>query len=174
VVRTRVGYCGGEKENPTSEDLGDHSESIQIDYDPSRITYAELLDVFWKEHDPARRPWCRQYAAFIFVHDAAQEAAARASAAEVGKRLDEPVTTVIRPVGRFWRAEDYHQKYRLRHERGLVEALVAELGGDREMVDSTAAARLNGLLAGYGERDAVLAELRALGISETVLRHVER
>jgi len=164
-VRTRVGYCGGTSAEPTYRDLGDHTETVQIDYDPERITYAELLEVFWKEHDPARRPSCRQYAAFVFVHDEEQERLARESRRSLGR----PVFTEIRTAARFWRAEDYHQKYRLRRDPERTAALAAHFGSDRAMVDSTAAARLNGLNGGFGDRTAVEAELRRLGLPEALI-----
>ena len=72
-MRTRVGYAGGSKPNPTYRDLGDHSETVQIDYDPSKISYQELLAIFWDTHNPGSRPYSRQYASIVFPHDAEQE-----------------------------------------------------------------------------------------------------
>ena len=115
------------------------------------ISYEELLDVFWQSHDPRRKAWSRQYAAFILTHDEEQARQAHASRDRLGKG----VVTDIRPAGEFWRAEDYHQKYRLRHQRPLHDALVARFGSDRAFVDSTAAARINGLLSGYGSKAGV-------------------
>ena len=68
MVRTRVGYAGGLKENPSYYGLGDHSETIQIDYAPTRISYQELLDVFWSSHNPQQRPWSTQYKSMILYH----------------------------------------------------------------------------------------------------------
>jgi peptide-methionine (S)-S-oxide reductase len=112
------------------------------------ISYEELLDIFWQSHNPRRAAWSRQYAAFILTHDAAQAKIAHASRDALG----DGIATDIRTAGAFWRAEDYHQKYRLRHQGELCSALIAHFGGDREFVDSTAAARLNGLLSGYGSK----------------------
>jgi len=152
------------KDAPTYHDLGDHTESIQIDFDPSVITYEELLDVFWQSHDATRSAWSRQYASLILFHTPEQERLARASAAaQEGK-----VATEIRPAGEFWRAEDYHQKYRLRHRKDLQAALLDLCGSDRAMVDSTAAARINGILAGYGTKTSVA----KLDLPESVLRNL--
>jgi peptide-methionine (S)-S-oxide reductase len=60
------------QENPTYHSLGDHSETIQIEYDPEQISYEELLDIFWSAHNPTARPWSRQYASFVFYHDETQ------------------------------------------------------------------------------------------------------
>jgi methionine-S-sulfoxide reductase len=155
VVRTRVGYAGGDKQGPTYRDLGDHSEAIQIDFDPSVIDYGDLLDVFWESHNPTRPSWSLQYASFIFTHDEEQARKAKESAAALGKEI----ATGIKPLDRFWRAEDYHQKYRLRNSAGVMKELEPLFATDRAFVDSTLAARLNGLLAGYGRLEAVRAEL---------------
>ena len=87
MIRTRVGYAGGEKANPTYRDLGNHSEAIQIDFDPAVITYEDLLDLFWESHNPTRPSWSPQYASFVFAHDAEQERRAQASAAALGKEI---------------------------------------------------------------------------------------
>jgi methionine-S-sulfoxide reductase len=170
VIRTRVGYAGGEKANPTYRDLGNHSEAIQIDFDPALITYDDLLDVFWESHNPTRPSWSLQYASFVFTHDAEQSSKAEASAAALGQE----VATVIKPLDRFWRAEDYHQKYRLRNSRGVMEVLDPFYATDREFVDSTVAARLNGLLAGYGTHDVVRAEFEKLEAPADVLALLDR
>ena len=170
MIRSRVGYAGGEKPNPTYRDLGNHSEAIQIDFDPAVISYEDLLDLFWESHNPSRESWSPQYASFVFTHDAEQERRAQASAAALGKEI----ATRIRPLDRFWRAEDYHQKYRLRNSGGVMEVLAPLYATDREFVDSTVAARLNGLLAGYGRAESVRAELKEIGTPEAVLSVVDR
>ena len=68
MIRTRVGYAGGTTNNPTYRALGDHAETIQVDYDPTQISYEELLEAFWTSHSPTSRPWSRQYASIIFYH----------------------------------------------------------------------------------------------------------
>lgn len=111
VVRTRVGYAGGTTANPTYHRLGDHTETLQLEYDPERISYQELLDEFWASHNPAERPWSRQYMAAIFYHDGEQKRLAEASRDRVAATLGQATTTAILPAGEFYRAEDYHQKY---------------------------------------------------------------
>ncbi|MHC4937660.1 MAG: peptide-methionine (S)-S-oxide reductase MsrA [Planctomycetota bacterium] len=151
MIRTRVGYAGGTAHQPTYQDLGDHTEAIQVDFDPTVISYEELLDVFWQSHNPERKSWSRQYATFVLTHDREQAKLAFASREKLGPK----VVTDIRPAGEFWRAEGYHQKYRLRHRRELHDALVEHFGSDRAFVDSTEAARINGLLGGWGSEESL-------------------
>ena len=143
------------KDNPSYEDLLDHTEAIEIDFDPAVTSYEELLDVYWQGHNPARKAWSRQYAAIVLTHGDEQAKLAHASRAQVAAHIGTDVQTEIRAAGKFWRAEDYHQKYRLRHRRKLHDALIAHFGSDRAFVDSTAAARINGLLGGDGSRAGV-------------------
>jgi peptide-methionine (S)-S-oxide reductase len=176
-VRTRVGYCGGSKKSPTYHSLGDHTESIEIDYDPAVITYERLLDVFWSGHEPTAASYSRQYAAFVFVRDEEQERVARASAAAVAKRLGAPVLTEIRRFDgdkptQFWPAEDYHQKYALRAERALMAELRAYYPSETDFRDSTAAARLNGYVAGDGSLSQLQKEIDSLGLSDASRKHL--
>jgi peptide-methionine (S)-S-oxide reductase len=122
VVRTTVGYTGGTEAEPTYGDVSSgatgHAESIEVTYDPARVTYEKLLDVFWHNVDPTvrDRQFCdlgHQYRTAIFYHDEAQRRAAEASQAalEAAHTVPGPIVTEIVPAGRFWPAEDYHQDY---------------------------------------------------------------
>ncbi len=165
MLRTRVGYTGGTTQSPTYTSLGDHSEAIRIDYDPSRITYAELLKIFWESHNPRSRPWSRQYRAALFYHDEDQKRLALESKEKLEAALGGGVRTEILPAPEFYTAEDYHQKYQLRNHRALMAALET-LYPDREaLAASTAAARLNGYLGGHMTGAALRLELSNLGLS---------
>jgi peptide-methionine (S)-S-oxide reductase len=122
VIEASVGYTGGTTKNPTYKEVCSgttgHAEAVQIDYDPARVTYEQLLDAFWAMHDPTtlnrQGPDVgTQYRSAIFFHDAEQEAAALASK----KKLESsgthrhPVVTEITPATDFHRAEEYHQRY---------------------------------------------------------------
>jgi len=131
VISTTVGYTGGTVENPTYEqvctDRTGHAEAVQVEYDPARISYEALLDVFWSCHDPTQRDRQgpdvgRQYRSAIFFHDTGQEQAAKESKAalEASGRFRQPIVTEIVPAAPFWRAEDYHQQYL--EKRGLAHA----------------------------------------------------
>jgi methionine-S-sulfoxide reductase len=159
VISTRVGYTGGNKENPTYRALGDHAESIEIDYDPAVISYRELLEIFWKSHDPGSRPWSRQYMSAIFYHSEEQKNLAIESMKLEEASTHRKIYTEISPAAKFYLAEDYHQKYYLRQRPELIRALKAIYPSDDDFVNSTVAARLNGYLALKGPYPALQAEL---------------
>ena len=165
VVRTRVGYAGGTTQNPTYHSLGDHTEAIQIEYDPALISYEELFDAFWTSHDPFRQPWSRQYKAIVFYHDEEQERLAIERRDRLAAETGREVVTEIIPFSRFYLAEDYHQKYRLQQDPVLVRDLRAIYPNTQDFVASTAAARINGYVAGYGSLERLRDELNSLGLS---------
>jgi peptide methionine sulfoxide reductase msrA/msrB len=122
VLSTAVGYTGGQLQNPTYRQVctgrTGHAEAVLVTFDPARISYAELLDAFWSCHDPTtldrQGPDVgSQYRSAIFVHDAEQEAAAKASMQEVeaSKIFRRKIVTQIAPASTFYPAEDYHQQY---------------------------------------------------------------
>ena len=163
-MRTRVGYAGGAKRNPTYRNLGDHTETIQIDYDPSKITYEELLEVFWSSHDPSRPAGSRQYMSIIFYESEAQKRLAEETRDREAARLGK-VYTEIRPAGQFYLAEDYHQKYYLRNTPELMAEFEAMYPDDADFVNSTAVARVNGYVGGNGAQEQLQSEAEALGLS---------
>lgn len=154
MVRTRVGYCGGKTPNPTYHDLGDHSESIQIDFDPQQVSYEQLLGMALKQGDFGGLAWSRQYRSVVFYHTKSQLDIARARGI---KELE--------PVGTFTRAEDYHQKYYLQ-QSNLVKELYARYPDSRSFTDSTAVARANGIAGGHGDAAQVQAVVPRLGVSQ--------
>ncbi len=129
VLSTRVGYTGGQLERPTYEavctDRTGHAEAVEVTYDPSRVAYDALLNVFWENHDPTtlnrQGPDVgTQYRSAIFYHSPAQREAAEASKAALTEsgRFRRPIVTQIVPAVPFWPAEDYHQQYL--EKRGLA------------------------------------------------------
>jgi peptide-methionine (S)-S-oxide reductase len=120
VLSTISGYAGGTKKNPTYEQVTSgttgHAEVVQITYDPNKVTYEKLLEVFWRNIDPltANAQFCdhgSQYRSAIFYHDEAQKRLAEKSKQAVQQRFKEPVATEIVPAREFYPAEDYHQDY---------------------------------------------------------------
>ena len=133
VVSTAVGYMGGTVDNPTYQQVCSHStghaEVVQVEYDPTRIGYSELLNTFWSNHDPTQLnrqgpDVGSQYRSVVFFHDADQEAEASASkqAIETRGTFANPVVTQIVPAETFWRAEEYHQQYL--EKKGLASCRV--------------------------------------------------
>ena len=128
VKATAVGYTGGRMDRPTYEDVctdtTGHAEAVQVEYDPAQVSYQQLLDVFWKNHDPTTPnrqgpDHGTQYRSVIFYHSPEQKAAAESSKQELDKsgKFRRPIVTEIVPATTFWKAEDYHQQYL--EKRGL-------------------------------------------------------
>ena len=116
MLRTRVGYCGGEVAHPTYRSIGDHTEAISIDFDPANLRYEDLLTRFWDNHYCSSNVGRRQYMnALFYQNDEQQELAeaTRVTAAEKSGIPVESVQTAILPAGIFTYAEGYHQKYAL-------------------------------------------------------------
>jgi peptide-methionine (S)-S-oxide reductase len=122
VISTRVGYTGGGFANPTYKDVctdkTGHAEAVEVEYDPAKISYDRLLEVFWENHDPTQLnrqgpDWGTQYRSAIFFHSPEQEAAAKASKDKLEKShlFGKPIVTQIVPATTFYEAEEYHQQY---------------------------------------------------------------
>ena len=122
VLSTAVGYAGGTTESPTYEDVCSdktgHAEVVEVEFDPSQISYDNLLDVFWSNHNPTtlnrQGPDVgAQYRSVIFYHSPEQKLAAEASREKINSsgRFRQKVVTQIEPARMFWRAEEYHQRY---------------------------------------------------------------
>jgi peptide-methionine (S)-S-oxide reductase len=143
VIEAESGYAGGALQNPTYRNHQGHIEAVRVIYDPQRVSYAQLLHHFWRHHDPldAGGQFCDRGASYrsaIFVTPEQREAA-QASLAETERTLGRTVATPIRPLGRFWPAETYHQdyyrknplQYRFYRWRCGRDQRVREVWGDR-------------------------------------------
>src|SRR5207253_1254506 len=135
VISTRVGYTGGQMQNPTHKDVctdrTGHAEAVEVDYDPTKISYEKLLDVFWENHDPTQLnrqgpDSGTQYRSAIFYHDPEQQSAAESSKEKRGKSgaYRKPIVTQIVPATTFYEAEDYHQQYL--EKRGLASCHIGQ------------------------------------------------
>lgn len=152
-------------ESPTYHNLGNHSETIEIVYDPSVISYRDLLDVFWYSHSPTAMPYSYQYKSIIFYHNDEQKALAEESKNNIQAGLGRQVYTEIVPAGTFYPAEDYHQKYYLRGIPRLEAELEAKYPDITEFSLSTAVARANGYAGGFGTPEVLREELGLMGLS---------
>lgn len=129
VIKTTVGYTGGNVPNPTYEavctDKTGHAEAVELEFDPSVVSYNQLLDIFWSLHDPTQLnrqgpDFGSQYRSAIFYHDDEQKAEAEASLDDLQKsgKFSKPVVTEVIKAGVFYPAEEYHQKYFQKHGGG--------------------------------------------------------
>ena len=120
VQSTEVGYTGGTVDHPTYKDVCSgttgHAEAVRVEFDPARIGFTDLLDVFWQIHDPTtlNRQGAdvgHQYRSAVFTHSPEQQAAAESSRKNVAGQFSDPIVTEILPASEFHRAEEYHQNY---------------------------------------------------------------
>lgn len=122
VLDATVGYSNGHTENPTYKDVctdeTGHAEVVRVEFDPKQVSYEQLLNAFWAMHDPTQvnrqgPDFGKQYRTAIFFHSPEQEEAAKKSkvALDASKKFRSPIATEITPAGKFYRAEEYHQKY---------------------------------------------------------------
>ena len=131
VVATTVGYTGGRTEHPSYEEVCSHTtghaEAVLVEFDPAQVSYDELLDAFWRLHDPTQLnrqgpDVGDQYRSAIFFHSPEQESAAKASKETAQERFSKPIVTEITEAPAFWPAEDYHQRYL--QKRGLASCAI--------------------------------------------------
>lgn len=156
MLRTRVGYAGGEKANPTYYSLGNHTEVVSIDFDPRVLSYEDLLDIFWAAHRCDQINSSRQYMNAVFYHNETQKKAAEASRLQAAKKRgvsEENVRTGIVPVGTFTYAEGYHQKYDLTRYPEIRDLLMKSYPDGRSLADSSVATLLNAYLGSGMKKD---------------------
>jgi len=140
-------------------------ETIQIDYDPEKITYSQLLQVFFSSHNSTWPSPIRQYASAVMVHDKKQERLATEAMKDASERYGKKISTELLPYTGFTRAEDYHQKYYLRNTTALMDQYKGRFLSEDAFTDSTAIARLNGYVGGNGTTEQLEREESELGIS---------
>lgn len=169
VIRTRVGYAGGTAESPTYREMGDHTETVEMDYDPGVVTLDQLLDVFWSSHNPGNINDYkgRQYRSLVLYRGGEQLEAVRRVMEERERNGQGRPDTEIRPFQSFQLAEERHQKYYLRRFPDAVEKLAELCPTPESLRDSTIAARLNGLAKGYTNLERIIGELRTWESGET-------
>ncbi len=168
VIRTRVGYAGGTTPDPTYKLLGDHTETLEIDFDPEVISYSEILTLFWDNHDAAkdRNYKGRQYLSLLFYHNVEQQQTLQQVKQDWENNNQKNIQTEIQPYSTFYRAEDRHQKYFLKRYPKALEAITSLFPTYYHYVDSTIAARLNGFVREYGLLADIKKELEFWELTE--------
>jgi len=159
--------------------MGDHTEAISIDFDPTVITYSKLLDYFWKGHRCQYSGMGRQYMNAVFYQNDEQKKIAEASRAAQAKQLgikEVEVKTKIIPVGKFTYAEGYHQKYYLTRQHDLRAFLEETYTTSKALADSTVATRLNAYLGNGTAKDwdDFLKELPSYGLPEKLETQIRK
>jgi len=168
VVSTRVGYAGGTTASPTYRNIGNHSESIQIVFDPEVISYEALIRIFWESHNPVGTAYSQQYRSIVFFHNEEQEAIALATRDALSQELGAEVKTDVRAYENLTPAEAYHQKYYLQSRRDIFDAVKALYPSFDGFVDSTTAARINGYVAGHGTQEQFEEDMALISLPEPV------
>ena len=154
--------------------MGDHTEAMQVDFDPQQIGFEDVANLFWKTHNPCRAPYSRQYMSAIWFHDEQQRKFVQGLLDAANDRFDGGVTTVVEPLAEFYLAEDYHQKYRLQSKHGLMSVFQTMYPAFEDFNNSTAAARLNAFAAGDGSKQLFEQEVDQYGFPREELECVLR
>ena len=172
MIRTRVGYAGGTKKFPTYQDLGDHTEAVNIIYNTQEITFEHLLSLFWSNHNPTLTSR-QQYMSIIFYYNDEQKQLAQKSITIAKeKNVSNEIHTEIRPKTTFFNAEYYHQKYTLQYlHPWLVVALQIQQGDD--LIRSHACAKVNGLLSGHGSIEQLEEINEYLGLTHKIMEYMK-
>lgn len=165
-----MGFTGGKKKGPTYYSLGDHTETVEITFDPKVVSYEHLLSLFWENHDPTRCA-SRQYMSAIFYNSEKQRELAEVSLRNEQEQRSKKIQTKIAQAEAFYNAEDYHQKYLLRQQRNVLKALNLT---NEELITSYAACRVNGYCGGYGKLEDLEKELPQFNLPDLVQDHLRR
>jgi len=159
VLRTRVGYAGGAKKDPTYRNIMDHTEVIEVEYDPRKTDYKKMLDCFWRFHDPTavehhykNQSNQRQYISLILYASEAEKAFVDESKSEIAKQHRRPIVTQVAPFDCFYEAEGYHQKYHLQCDAQIMSAFGLR---PSDLCKSVLAAKLNAFVMGYAKRETL-------------------
>lgn len=166
VLRTCVGYAGGTTIDPTYRTIGDHTETLDIEFDPEILAYQEILTIFWQNHDAAKDRFYkeRQYISLLLYHSEEQKMIAQQIKTEQEKILGKEIQTEFQPYTAFYRAENRHQKYFLKRFPKAMDSLLPLFPNDTAFVDSTIAARLNGFVREFGTLKDIKSEIPYWGL----------
>jgi len=168
-LKSKVGFAGGKAPKPTYRSMKDHTEAVMLEFDPKIVSFAHLVELFWSAHDPSRPGWGVQYAHKIWYRNEEQKAIVMASKEKL-ERNGTSVKTFVVPFTTWTDAEDYHQKYTLRHHSNIIKMLRYK---DKDIIESHYAMRLNSWLARYGEVSQ-LDEIDGWDLKESVKQDIKK
>ncbi|WP_433945101.1 peptide-methionine (S)-S-oxide reductase MsrA [Paenibacillus sp. SN-8-1] len=161
VIRTQTGYAGGTTDQPSYREMGDHSEMVQLDFDPEILSFEDILRIFWNNHNPVNINDYkgRQYRSMVLYHNELQKDKAERVIRQCEGEGKAKPETEFSPCALFYPAEERHQKYYLHRYPNAVEKLSSIYPSHQELVNSTLAARLNGLAKGYTNLSQIKQEI---------------
>ncbi|GLX67176.1 peptide-methionine (S)-S-oxide reductase MsrA [Paenibacillus glycanilyticus] len=167
VIRTRVGFAGGTTAEPVYRNMSDHTETVELAFDAAIVTYDELLETFWNNHNPYNINGYkdRQYQSLLLYRDAEQGELFRG----IKSRIEQdkgPLDTELAQLKTFYPAEGRHQKYYLKRFPNAVDQLRRLYPSDEEMERSTLVARLNGVAKGFLNLERLLSEMEQWPIAD--------
>ncbi len=166
-MQTRVGYAGGTTNNPTYRQMGDHSECVEIVFDPKIISLEKIVHHFWTIHKPNRSNYKgRQYLSIILCEDSSQLQLVKKIKNELEVKLGEPIQTEIASLNKFSLAEEKHQKYYLKRYSKALESLLDYYSSHDSFMNSTLVARLNGFVKGYCSLSDIKNEITSSTMAE--------
>lgn len=161
-----MGYSGGDTPSPTYRDLKDHTEAFEVWYNPAELSYEQLLAYVWDSHNPHYNTSSVQYRNVIWVDGEKQREIAEKQKAAIEETEGKPVETLILDAKTFHPAEDYHQKYSLRHNQALMQLFDQWYPTGKGFRESFTAMRLNAYLQGHGSPQLVARELDGYGLPD--------
>lgn len=172
VIRTRVGFAGGTKTNPTYRQMGDHTETVEVTFDPEAISLEQLLRKFWSDHNPNRPVYKeRQYISLLLYRNAEQKIMMET----VKRQLEgEVIHTEISPLHDFTEAEPHHQKYYLKRFKRTTEQLMHHFSDETAFHSSILTARLNGFVREYGTLASIKQEIAQWNISAEEITRLQQ
>ena len=180
VIQTEVGYAGGTILDPTYRKMGDHSETVNMFFDPTVISYEQLVRLFWENHDATKDRFYkeRQYISILFYQNETQYKMAKEIHSEYEKAQGKEIQTEFQSFNHFYTAEDHHQKYFLRRFKGATESIKNLFPDEPSFIQSTIAARLNGFVRERGKLPDIKEEITHWGLdqanTELVLETIDK
>ncbi|MDN6193582.1 MAG: peptide-methionine (S)-S-oxide reductase [Alkalibacterium sp.] len=161
VIHTRTGFAGGTSSEPTYRNMGDHTETVQIAFDSTLLSYEDILRIFWDSHDAFKDRYFkeRQYISLLIVHSTKQLRIAEKVKNELENKYGKTIQTEIQFDVPFYPAEERHQKYFLKRFEKAMTSLLPLFNDHTSFAHSTIAARLNGFVKEHGRLDAIKNEL---------------
>jgi len=149
VYFTEVGYAGGDMKGPTYHNLGNHTEAIKVIYDPEIISYQELLNIFWENHNHTQKSYSKQYKSIIFCNNNKEEDTVLKFLENKKLEVNKKIYIDIQEIDEFYPAEQYHQKYLFKRNKNMYQQVIELFSGKYKFEDSRIAARLNAYSAGF-------------------------